>query len=89
DLAGAMVREKKLPWRTAHQITAILVRMALEQGKRVSDLNSSFVDRAAREYLGKAINLGDEMIRRVLDPVRAVKARNLIGGPAPSEVKRQ
>ncbi len=89
DLAGAMVREKKLPWRTAHQITAILVRMALEQGKRVSDLNSSFVDRAAREYLGKAINLGDEMIRRVLDPLRAVKARNLIGGPAPSEVKRQ
>ena len=89
DLAGAMVREKKLPWRTAHQITAILVRMALEQGKKPSDVDSSFVDLAAREYLGQAIGLAEEKIREVLDPLRAVKARTLLGGTAPSEVQRQ
>ena len=89
DLAGAIVRIKSLPWRTAHQITAILVRMALEQGKKASDIDSSFVDLAAREYIGEPLNLGDDEIRRVLDPLRAVKARTLIGGTAPEEVQRQ
>ncbi|MBI4488801.1 MAG: argininosuccinate lyase [Deltaproteobacteria bacterium] len=89
DLAGAMVREKKLPWRTAHQITAILVRMALEQGKKPSDIDRSFVDLAAREYLGRGLGLEEETIRQVMDPLRAVKARTLLGGTAPSEVQRQ
>ena len=89
DLAGAMVRERRLPWRTAHQITAILVRMALEQNKKPSDVDSAFVDLAAREYMGQPINLGDENIRQMLDPLRAVKARTLVGGTAPAEVQRQ
>ena len=84
-----MVRERRLPWRTAHQITAILVRMALEQNKKPSDVDSAFVDLAAREYMGQPINLGDENIRQMLDPLRAVKARTLVGGTAPAEVQRQ
>jgi argininosuccinate lyase len=55
DLAGAIVRTRNLPWRTAHQITAILVRMALEQGKKASDIDSSFLDLAAREYIGEPL----------------------------------
>ena len=89
DLAGAMVREKKIPWRTAHQITAILVRMSLEQGKKPSDIDSAFVDLAAREYVGQGVGLSDEKIRQMLDPLRAVKARTLLGGTAPAEVQRQ
>ncbi len=89
DLAGAIVRERNLPWRTAHQITAILVRRALEQGKKPLDIDSEFVDQAATEYLGKPIELGNQRIRKVLDPLRAVKARTLAGGPAPTEVERQ
>ncbi len=89
DLAGVIVRETKMPWRTAHQITAILVRMAMEQDKKVADIDSAFVDRASREYTGEPVNLSDETIRQVLDPLRAVKARTLLGGTAPSEVQRQ
>jgi argininosuccinate lyase len=89
DLAGAIVRERNLPWRTAHQITAILVRMALEQGKKPLDIDSFFLDQAAREYIGKPIYLGNQLIREVLDPARAVEARTLIGGTASVEVKRQ
>jgi argininosuccinate lyase len=89
DLAGAMVRQAKLPWRTAHQITAILVRMALEQGKKTADVDSAFVDQAAREYIGEPLNLSNGAIREALDPLRAVKARTLFGGTAPAEVKRQ
>jgi argininosuccinate lyase len=89
DLAGVMVREAHLPWRTAHQITAILVRTAMEQGKRVSDVDSAFVDHAAREYIGAPLNLSNDAIREALDPLRAVKARTLFGGTAPAEVNRQ
>jgi argininosuccinate lyase len=89
DLAGAIVRERHLPWRTAHQITAILVRKALEEGKKPLDVDSEFVDQAAREYVGEPIKLGDARIRAVLDPVRAVRARTLTGGTAPTEVQRQ
>ncbi|MBM2803475.1 MAG: argH [Deltaproteobacteria bacterium] len=89
DLAGAIVREAKLPWRTAHQITAILVRMALERGKKPADVDTAFVDQAAREYIGEPVNLSDDSIREALNPLRAVKARTLFGGTAPTEVKRQ
>jgi argininosuccinate lyase len=89
DLAGAIVRERHLSWRTAHQITAILVRKALEEGKKPLDIDSAFLDQAACEYTGKPLDLGNQRIRDVLDPLRAVKARTLIGGTAPMEVKRQ
>ena len=89
DLAGAIVRQANLPWRTAHQITAILVRMALEQGKKPADVDSAFVDLAAKEYIGEPLGLSDAAIREALDPLRAVKARTLFGGTAPAEVKRQ
>jgi len=89
DLAGALVREAKLPWRTAHQITAILVRMAMEQGKKPADVDPAFVDQAAREYIGEPVGLSMETIREALNPLRAVKARTLFGGTAPEEVQRQ
>jgi argininosuccinate lyase len=89
DLAGALVREANLPWRTAHQITAILVRRALEEGKKPADVDGAFVNRAAQEYIGEPVNLSDDALREALDPLRAVKARTLLGGTAPDEVKRQ
>jgi argininosuccinate lyase len=89
DLAGAIVRECNLPWRSAHQITAILVRKSLEQGKKPLDIDSQFLDQAAREYMGRPIMLDDQRIREVLDPLRAVKTRTLTGGTAPAEVQRQ
>jgi argininosuccinate lyase len=89
DLAGALVREANLPWRTAHQITAILVRRALEEGKKPADVDGAFVNRAAQEYIGEPVNLSDGALREALDPLRAVKARTLLGGTAPDEVKRQ
>ena len=40
DVAGALVREKGLPWRTAHQIVGILVRFSEERGIRPRDVNA-------------------------------------------------
>jgi len=89
DLAGAMVREKGLPWRTAYQIVAILVRQCIEEGKGEKDVTPEIVDRAAIEYTGKPIGMGAAAIRKSLDPLECVRARSLIGGPAPEQVKQQ
>ena len=89
DLAGAVVREKGLPWRTAYQIVAILVRQSIEEGKGEKDVNPEMVDRAAIEYTGKPLGLSTEVIRKALDPMECVRARKLIGGTAPEEVAKQ
>ncbi|MBI2911967.1 MAG: hypothetical protein HYY05_07470, partial [Chloroflexi bacterium] len=89
DLSGAMVSEKGLPWRTAYQITAILVRQSIEAGKTPAQVTSADVDRAARDYTGEPLGLSDAAIWRALDPLSCASARTLIGGPAPQEVRRQ
>jgi argininosuccinate lyase len=88
DLAAAIVREKGLPWRTAHQIVATMVRHAIEEGTTPRDVTEGVLDRAAEEYPGhaKPLGLSTAVIREVMDPKTMVERRTLIGGPAPIRV---
>jgi argininosuccinate lyase len=86
DIAGALVREKDLPWRTAHQIIGIVVRLSEERGLKPADVTSQLIDEAAVEYMGEGVGLSADALRQSLDPVKAVARRTLYGGPAPSEV---
>jgi argininosuccinate lyase len=89
DLAVAIVREKGLPWRTAHQIVATMVRHAIEEGTAPKDITEETLDRAALEYPGHAKPLGmsTAVIQEAMDPRAMVERRTLIGGPAPVRVK--
>jgi argininosuccinate lyase len=89
DLAGALVRERGLPWRTAHQIVGILVRLCEERGLGPGDVTPALLDEAAVAYHGAPAGLGDASIEAALDPVRFVEARDLRGGPASRETRRQ
>ena len=89
DLAGALVRERDLPWRTAHQIVGILVRLCEERGLGPADVTPALLDEAAVTYHGAPAGLDAPAIRQALDPVRFIAARTLRGGPAPSESERQ
>jgi argininosuccinate lyase len=89
DLAGALVTDKGLPWRTAHQICGILFRHCAERGLTPADLTPALLDEAAVEYFGRPAGLSAASIQRALDPLRFVEERTLIGGPAPAEVERQ
>ena len=88
DVAGTLVREKDLPWRTSHQIVGILVRHAYEQGKTPQDTTPADIDAAALEYMGKPLGISKEALDRALDPVNFVNSRTLHGGPAPEEGQR-
>lgn len=87
DIADLIVLERGLPFRTAHQIVAILVRLGIERGLSQTGVTSALVDEAAMEYMGNSLALPEESIRRALDPMECVKARTLTGGPAPERVE--
>jgi len=89
DVAGALVKEKGLPWRTAHQIVGILVRLSYERGIKPRDVDTKLLDEASIEYYGKPAGLSEEALKKSLDPVHFVKERTLYGGTAPEEVLRQ
>jgi argininosuccinate lyase len=89
DLAGALVREKDLPWRTAHQIVGILIRHCIERRIMPLDVDTKMLDEAAVEYMDKPVGLSPLAIKNALDPAYGVTMRTLFGGPAPASARRE
>jgi argininosuccinate lyase len=89
DLAGALVRERDLPWRTSHQIVGVLVRLCEDRGLGPDRVTPALLDEAAVAYHGKPAGLDAAQIRTALDPGRFIAARTMRGGPAPAESLRQ
>ena len=80
DIADYLVR-KGMPFRTAHGVSAGLVRIAIEKNCRLEELEFS-------EYQ-KASPLFEKDIFDLITPAKCVEIRKTIGGPAPSEVQKQ
>jgi len=81
DTAEYLVR-KGVPFRQAHEIAAAIVRDCIEKGhKHISGLTIA--------ELKKHSKLFEEDIYKAITPYACVKARDLPGGPAPKEVRRQ
>lgn len=89
DLGSALVRERDLPWRSAHQIVGIAIRLCEERGLTPAGLDAAILDEAAMAYHGQPAGLTTEQIRHALDPKRFVESRTLQGGTASSESLRQ
>ena len=90
DVAGALVREKGMPWRSAHQITGILVRLSEERGIAPADVTTALLDEAAVEYMGEPAGLSEQALAGALDARHFVEARAAVhGGPAPADVEAQ
>ena len=87
SLANSIVKEQRLPFRTAHQIVGILVRMAYEEGKQPEEVTTEMIDRASVEAMGKPLHLPREMLQHALDPERVVKSKKAPGGTSPERVK--
>ena len=81
DAAEYLVR-KGLPFRTAHETAALIVRDCIASGQR------SIASRSLAELKSRS-KLFEDDIYRALSPIAGVRARSLPGGPAPKEVRRQ
>lgn len=86
ELADVMVRERELPFRSAHQIVGRIVSDAISEGIDTSQIDNDYVNRVSVEIIGKKLDLGEELIRQALDPLLNVKGRTVKGGCAPSAV---
>ena len=84
ELADSLVRNAKIPFRTAHQIVgALAIKSDLPT---VQDL-----DEAAERIAGfrpSERGFGEEELKAALDPKENVAARSRTGGPAPAETRR-
>ena len=91
SLCRILVQEKGLPWRTAHQITAIMTRKALELGWQMRDVTPEFLDECAKEYVdyGKPLNLSKEKLEEAFNIEKNVNDQKTHGGTAPEGVKKQ
>jgi len=87
DLADIIVREKKIPFRTAHKIVGRIVNVAIDDDIAVEDIDSDFVDIIATELGFEELKLDDELIQKALDPLENVKMRKVPGGPSPEMVQ--
>ena len=86
DLASALVKHAGLPWRAAHQVTGIAVRLAMEQGVHPHQVDAALVAHAAQRHLGRPLQLSDTQIREALDPQASVERHRMPGRPARDRV---
>ena len=86
ELADVIVRERNLPFRTAHRIVGRLVSEAIDDGISTDDIDNEYVDRVSFEVTGEKLSLGDELVSQALDPTKNVRSRTVKGGCAPSAV---
>ncbi len=87
DLADIMVRERKIPFRTAHKIVGRIVNEAVAEGLNPSEIDGAYVDNVAEELGFEKLGLDDELIHNALNPIENVKIRNVPGGPSPEMVQ--
>ena len=86
DLADIMVRERKIPFRTAHKIVGRVVNEAPSQGLEATDVTRKFVDDVAEELGFDKLNLDEKLVNNALNPLENVKMRKVPGGPSPEMV---
>ena len=87
DLADIMVREKDIPFRTAHKIVGRIVNEATANNMAEEDITSQFIDDIAVDLGFDKLSLDDELIQNALNPAENVKIRRVVGGPAPEMVE--
>jgi argininosuccinate lyase len=88
ELADLIVRDKGIPFRLAHQIVGSTVTRALEKNQKAEDIDADFLDEISIEIRGERLDLDPQMVKKALDPIEIIKSRQIIGGPAPSMVKK-
>lgn len=89
DLAGGIVRLRGLPWRTAHQIVGILVRLSYERGIVPTSVTPELLDEAANLYHGKDLGLKRDELSDLLNVEHSVERRTLYGGPSPKRASHE
>ena len=88
DLADLLVRRGNMDFRTAHHVAGAVVRILMDRGLGADKATAAMVDEASQQVAGRVAGLMEAEVMQALDPTQSVAARNVTGGPAPTEVRR-
>ena len=88
EVANLLVREKGLDFRSAYQVVASTVRVAVERELRPAEVDGALVDEVARAELGRPVGMTDAQVRMALDPAQNVELKVTAGSPGRAEVLR-
>jgi argininosuccinate lyase len=84
ELADTLVREARLPFRTAHHIVSQAVQRLYGEGLDTADLTANLLREISAGFLDEPLDVDEVVVRRALDAVSFVEARRTLGGAAPS-----
>jgi argininosuccinate lyase len=85
ELADTLVRRENLPFRISHKIVGTCVKAALHEG---GEITHEILQNAAREVLGREIEMTEAQLKETLSPENFVRIRTIYGGTAPEETRR-
>lgn len=90
DLAALLTKECEIPWRSAHQIVAVLVREYEATDRCLTEVSAADLEAIAEAYLGDRPTIPTAALETLCDPAQAPARRaDVIGSPAPEQVADQ
>lgn len=88
ELANEVSRRFKVDFRTAHTIVNHFIRKSPERGDPSVRFRIENFQSAAKEVIGRELNLSQSELTKLMDPVHFVQVTNSKGAVAPTEVSR-
>ena len=90
DLAALLTKQWGIPWRSAHQIVAVLVREYEATDRSLTDVAAADLETIAEAYLGDQLTVPTTALETLRDSAQAPARRaGIIGSPAPEQVADQ
>lgn len=88
ELANMLVKKYCIPFRTSHKLVGAVVKLLLEKNLGLSDLTPELLDDVAKTLTKTPLKVKLIDIKESINAKNVVNNHKIIGGPAPTEVKR-
>jgi len=88
ELANVLVREYGLDYRTAHEIIHHFVTESAKKDVPSQEADIEIFQAATQVVVNKKLDMSEQKLRKILDPVNFVEVTDSRGGVAPKEVAR-
>ena len=88
ELANMLVRNHKVPFRTAHKIVGALIKTLIDEHKSLNDVTPTLLAEISDKFLETPLDVNVEEISISVDPYLVVKSHKTKGGPAEQETRR-
>ncbi len=81
ELADSLVREEKISFRQAHEITSQLVKLLVAEEKPIDELGYDSFKKIFKEIIGRIPDISEEKLVEVIKAEYFINVRECFGGP--------